>query len=283
MIKRTRFSKSARASLARLVKRTEYLSNAEHKNHTGKLMHRPAFHGCVAGTVEAFLLKLFELYERYRDSRRQKRGKKTKKLFEEFVYSSPEFANLTAAERRLVEEELISRVFHNVPVMTAWHEDPRNGRSDLHMLIGDYTDADFPLVFTSASYGHGGKNIILELERVEAEILKMLNRKRDVERQLLSAREVRRRALEKAGVKTVGQKLAKSWDGRRATLKKALEKLGYIVRHITDQTVTLAKNASSRGRRYVIETLNQTRLQELAEAAPSLVRRQKRDIEGPSI
>ncbi|MDQ6940819.1 MAG: hypothetical protein M3119_11755, partial [Verrucomicrobiota bacterium] len=102
---------------------------------------------------------------------------------------------------------------------------------------------------------------------VEAAILKVINAKRPPERQILSAREKKKLLMKKKGIKSLGQKLAGNWDGRRATLRRALLRLGYYVRKMTAETVTVARNAWSKGRRYLIETLNQERLRELEEAA----------------
>jgi hypothetical protein len=263
VIKRTRFSRASRGSLKRLIDRCDYSADADHPNHVGKIIHRPTTAGCDGITVDDFLTKILDLYQAYEKGRAGKKGNRTTKLFEEFVYSCPIGTFLSPAERKTVNGGLRQRLWNNVPILPVWHEDPVSGRSDLHVLAGAYTDSDPPLVFTSAGFGHGAKNILLEMERAEDEVLQLLNQRRARERWILSARETRRLALIKAGKKTLVQRLAKIWDGKGKTLQDALLKLGYFVLKLTAKTVTVARNAAARPRRYLIATLEKGRMAEL--------------------
>jgi hypothetical protein len=119
------------------------------------------------------------------------------------------------------------------------------------------------------------------MERVEDQVLELLNQRRRRERRILSARETRRLALIKAGKKTVGQQLAKVWDGKRETLKAALRKLGYFVLKMTAKTVQIARNAWSRPRQYVIATLEKERLAELKVLAKERIKPRDAEMGGP--
>jgi hypothetical protein len=281
VIKRTRFSKTSRASLKRLIDRCDYIQDAGHPNHTGKIIHPAVASGCSGIKVDDFLTRVLDLYGGYERSRAGKKGNRTTKLFEEFVYSSPADVALSKQERQTVREELRQRLWSNVPILAAWHEDPLLGRSDLHFLTGAHTDSDPPLVYTSASYGHGKKHIALEMERAEDQVLLLLNRQRARERWILSARETKRLAMAKAGKKTLAQRLAKVWDGKRETLKEALRKLGYLVLKLTAKTVRIALNAWSRPRQYVIATLELGRLAELKALAKERIKPRDAEMGGP--
>ncbi len=267
MIRQTVFSITSRGSLATLLGRAVYLPSTEHTNHLGKVIHPVGVYHCTGDSVLDFLSTVLESLDRYLEARKGKKGNCTRKLLEEFIQSFDEGADLSAEERKFTKEQFIEKMFRHVPLMVGEHEDTILERVDLHFVVGGYTNHQPPRVFTTDGFGHGGKNILLEMERVEAAILKVINAKRPPERQILSAREKKKLLMKKKGIKSLGQKLAGNWNGRRATLRRALLQLGYYVRKMTAETVTVARNAWSRGRRYLIETLNQERLRELEVTA----------------
>ena len=280
MIKRTRFSRTSRASLKRLIDRCDYYSDPGHQNHIGKILHPPTAHGSGGGGADYFLNKILDLYGAYEKSRAGKKGNRTTKLFEEFIYSSPPFACLSKEERQTIKTGLLNRFLPNVPVLAAWHEDPLSGRSDLHLLTGAHTDSDPPLVFTSAGYGNGNKHILLALERAADEVIHEINLRRRRDQWLLSARETKRLAMIKAGKKTLAQQLAKVWDGQRKTLAAALRRLGYLVLKMTAKTVLIARNAFAHPRQYVIATLEKGRLAELKALAKERIKPRDPEIGG---
>lgn len=310
MMKRTRFSRAARASLGRLLKRAEYLVDRGHKNHASKTVHPLQFFNCGSDSVETFVVKVVDLYDRYQASRIGKRGgTTTTKLWEEFIYSSDKGDALSPDERQLVKREMVRLFLPGVPVVIGEHEDVATGRCDLHFFASGYTDELVPLVHTTSIYGHGKQNIVLAMERAESEILRLLNLRRERDRHLIGPRKKKLGMMAKNGIKRLGAKLANIWDGQPATLAAALKEIGYkIVETLTKtgktmkrhKTIHVMREGSAKGRDYNIATLQAVRLEELKAQElkgqelkaqepkaqePPKVRRspQRDDRDGPSI
>lgn len=269
MIKKTKFSKASKASKQKLRDRINYITDVTNPNHAGMTIMAARNYRCPDNTPEAFEEKAVKCFERYDLTRRNKKGNRTKKLFEEHIYSSTEDAFLTDSERRLIEKALIENAFNFVPVRTAWHIG--NGRSDLHILSAGYSDDIPPSVHLSTDFGHGKRDFLLTLERAERDALDIINSQREKNRRVLSAREVKKRNMKKAGIQTLGQKLSGPglWDGSNESITKALQKLGYQVLRLTKKSVSIIsperlnrlKSKSSkpiRPRRYSLETLRES-------------------------
>ncbi len=261
MIKKTKFNKASKARRRTLQERITYISDVTHPHHVGKTVYAARNYRCEDNTPEAFELKAVECFKRYDKTRDGKKGNRTKKLFEEHIYSSADDAFLTDSERRLIEKALIENAFNFVPVRTAWHVG--KGRSDLHILSAGYTDDIPPSVHLSTDFGHGKRDFLLTLERAERDALDEINRQREPNRKILSAREAKKKNMKKANAKTLAEKLAAIWDGKTETIQKALQKLGFEVMKLTKKSVSIIsakKNGGTqkpRPRRYNLETLRE--------------------------
>lgn len=265
MTKRFRFTTRSRESAAVLHSRIVYLSNAEARTHAEKqIVIRPARNRFCADprSGEAFKEKLLRGRECYREARTGRRGKSTSKLYEEFCYSPPVAAELAAEERELIEEVILKKVCAFVATRSAWHSNVSTGRDDLHILCGAYTDDWPPRVHTAHEYGNGRQNLLLALERAEAEGLYQINSRRSPERRILSAREIRLRRMKLAKGKKLAERLQGRWDGCRETLAAVLRQLGYVIEKMTAKIVeVISPHAQTergrRPRRYNIDTLRQ--------------------------
>lgn len=287
MIKKTKFGKASKAKRRTLQERIAYISDVTHPHHVGKTVYAARNYRCEDNTPEAFELKAVECFKRYDKSRDGKKGNRTKKLFEEHIYSSAGDAFLTDSERRLIEKAIIENAFNFVPVRSAWHVG--NGRSDLHILSAGYTDDIPPSVHLSTDFGHGKRDFLLTLERAERDALDEINRQRDPSRKILSAREAKKNNMKKAKAKTLAEKLARIWDGKTETIRKAVEKLGFQVTKLTKKSVSIISTKTKDGgknskpRRYNLETLKEE-IDGIEQPTPARPKRQTQpEINMPSL
>lgn len=141
MTKRFRYKPRSRKSAARLHSRVVYLTDPNAASHAGKIEIEPAKNRfCRDHTSAGFEEKLATLRETYGQSRIGHSGKTTEKRWEEWCYSPPEGADLSAGERELIERLLLEAVFPFVATRTAWHLNKETKRADLHIIVSAYTE-----------------------------------------------------------------------------------------------------------------------------------------------
>lgn len=133
MLKKTKFKATTKVSQSALRKRINYMSDVTHDNHVGKTILAARNYRCEDHSGDAFETKALQIFQKYREGREGKEGKRTSKLFEEFIYSSAPGSFLTAKERVLIEHAIMVEGFQQTTCRTVWHEDPKTGRSDLHV------------------------------------------------------------------------------------------------------------------------------------------------------
>ncbi len=89
-------------------------------------------------------------------------------------------------------------------------------------------------------FGKGGKSLKLELERIEEDLVMVLNRGRPPDRQLRTARQRHKEKRLEAGKQTFAEKLAaSSWDGNPETLTEIAERAGYVVHSQSKKSITV--------------------------------------------
>lgn len=166
---------------------------------------------------------------------------------------------LNSDERDIVERRFLEGPIGRGSARLGWHICRITGRCDLHILPSIHDD--YGVIWTNDGFGNGKKNLKLELERLEEEILRQLNTRRAQDRQLQNPRQVHTRNRKKAGKKTLAQKLADiGWDGQHDKLAAAVRRLGYKVFKQTAKTITVdapARKPSGKEKRtrYTISTL----------------------------
>ncbi len=255
MLKKTKFKQKTKVSESSLKKRITYISDTTHENHTGKTILAARNYRCEDQSAEAFETKALQIFQKYKAGREGKVGKRTSKLFEEFIYSSAPGSFLTTLEKNTIEHALITNALLFTSCRTVWHDDPKTGRCDLHILAAAYTDDVPPRVHLSFGFGHGERDFLLTLERAERDALDLINEKRDPSKRILSAREAKKINMREAKVLTLAEKLSAIWDGSKDTLVKALTGLGYTITKFTDKNISVVSPGTSKPRRYNVGTL----------------------------
>ncbi len=265
MIKFAPHSSTALTRLSELEKRAAYIADQKHTNHAGKTILGVRNVNCPGASVTALRIAVILKFEDYVFSRKGRRGKRSSKKWLEIIYSSPPSTRrdengkivpcLDATERALIEEAIITEgPPKDCPARLGWHIDDNTGRCDLHIVVSTINDGD--RVWTNDGFGHGGKNLNLEFERIEAKALEAINRNREPEHRILTPRQVRHRKLKKLGRKTLAEKLAAAnWDGMRASLRNVLQQLGYIILTMTPKRVRVRLKSSTKTVAYNLETL----------------------------
>lgn len=249
MIKPVKHSKSDRSSLKVLWTRVRYVSDPNDKNHRGKDISQSWNHNCAGQKPKHFLFAVARSRQKYVKRRQGKRGKRTRKKWEEYVYSSENGMVrredgagmqpcLSQIERNKVEEDFLPGPFAKASVRVGWHIDRLTGRCDCHFLVSEYDDQG--IVWQNDGFGKGKKNLKLELERIEENLLRELNKGRPPDQNLENARQRHMANCRKVGKLTFAQKLAKAgWDENAHTLVKLAEQLGYEVLATGGKSITV--------------------------------------------
>ena len=269
MIKAVKHSAAARTSIKVLWRRVRYIADPDDKNHEDKEVLPSRNYHCTGNTMWHFLLNVVRRFQKYKKRREGKRGKRTKKKWEEYVYSSPNGSMvrddgtmepcLNSLERDMVERCFLAGPLGCGSARLGWHICKVTGRCDLHILTSIHDDHG--VIWTNDQFGHGKKNLKLELERIEEEFLRQLNRQRANDRQLQTPRHAHIRSRKEAGKKTLAQKLAAlGWHGQHDKLAAAVQQLGYKVFKQTAKTITIDAPAGKpdgkeKRTRYTISTL----------------------------
>ena len=251
MIKPIRRSPARAGSLKILRRRIIYIEDRTCEDHRGLVIYPAVNYNCAGPKGKDFEEQCLKTDELYRNSpERRKGGKPSKRLFEEFIWSSPEAANLTEPERKSTEITLVNAFARHSAVRLAWHENPETKRWDAHVLIASKNN-DWPTRLTIYSqFGAGKKHIISVINRVSKDIIKSLNKTRP--KKLKSAMEVHReRRRELTGKKTpsLAKELAKL-NLAPDELAKGIKKLGYTITRDNENTISVKFPGNKRAHRY---------------------------------
>jgi hypothetical protein len=264
MIKFAPHSRTALTRLTDLEKRAAYISDKEHPNHDSKTISGVRNVNCPGSSVTALCIAVVLRFEDYLFARKGRRGKRTSLKWLELIYSSPPSTRrddkgeimpcLDATERARIEEAILEGPPKNCPARLGWHIDKKTGRCDLHIVVAMINQHGRPWI--NDGFGHGGKNLTLEFERIETRTLEIINRSREPQHRILTPREVRQRTLKRLGRKTLAQKLAAAdWNGMLASLSKVLQQLGYSILKLTPKRIWLIAKNSKKAIAYNIGTL----------------------------
>lgn len=270
MIKPAKHSTPARTSLKVLERRVRYIADPDHGNHAAKLVLPSKNHNCSGQGASDFMQAVQEGIGRYQSRREGRRGKRTRRIWEEYCYSSPEGSVpkadgsgmepcLNPDECAEAERRFLAGPLGRGSCRHGWHIDLVTGRCDWHCLAGEHDSRG--VIWANDGFGKGQKNLKLELERIEEDLLAELNRRRPPHQQLKSARQRNKEKRRKAGKLTFAQKLVViGWDGTPKTLTEAAERAGYVVHAKTKKSITVhSKACKSKPKviRYTIATLTQ--------------------------
>lgn len=254
MIKPIKRSIGRAGSLKILKRRIDYLEDRNHADHQGLVIYSSKNYNCAGPKGADFQSQCLKSHKEYLSSpERSRGGKPNQRLFEEFIYSSPEGAHLNELERTAIEMTLVNNFARHSAVRCGWHVNEKSGRCDLHVLIAS-KNSDWPARLTIASeFGDGKKNIISVINRVSEEIILDLNETRATK--LKSAMTVHRELQRTSGKPSLAVELAKAGVEEPEQLKGAIEGLGYEVTRESEETVSVKFPGKPRAKKYNKENL----------------------------
>jgi len=246
------------ASVPRLRERVAYLENASHPNHLRKSLQPPRNYNCLSQAAQDFIAEVIRIDAEYKRARRVKGIKKSRRLFEEVVYSSAHFANLTPLEREFVEARIISLICSDTACRTAWHIDDDTGRADLHIFFASKNLGFPPSMTLWCKFGGKGKpNIYASFDDADDDIARCLSRERGAP--FKSAQDIRReRSVAAKGVMpTLAEEIAARLEISitRESLAKAIAKLGHSVTKVSPALVFVTFKGGKKTFRYNIKKL----------------------------
>lgn len=250
MIKPIKRSTGRAGSLKILKRRIEYLEDRNHADHQKLVIYNSVNYNCSGSSGKAFEVQCVKSDKEYLASpERSKGGKPNRRLFEEFIYSSPEGAHLNELERKAIELTLVNNFARHSAVRAGWHVNEKSGRCDLHLLIAS-KNSDFPARLTlSSEFGGGKKNIISVINQVSEEIILDLNETRETK--LKSAMEVHREKKAALGKPSLAVELAKKRGVEEPEdIRKAIEDLKYEVTRDSDTHISIKFPGKVRAQKY---------------------------------
>ena len=297
MIKWVKHTLSKRKSIKSLSGRIRYIADPTHANHLNKIVLSPKNHKCRGPDERSFFAEIVKGKQRYLHRRTGKRGKRTSICWGEYCYSSPEGTvphkdgqgrqpSLNAKERDEVEQHILAGPIGRGACRFGWHIDVFTGRCDAHFLFAAHDERG--VIWANDGYGKGQKCLKLELERLEEELIKLLNKQRPPDQQLMTPRQRHSQNRKNAGRLTFAEKLlATGWDGTAETLISAAQQADYVIHAQTAKTITVRSNRQQNRpkiMRYVIATLCQNWMKSKARSAANQTKRRfAPEITGPSM
>lgn len=254
MIKPIKRSIARAGSLKILKRRVEYLEDRNHADHKKLIIYTSVNYNCAGPRGIDFEEQCLKAHKEYLSSpERSRGGKPNQRLFEEFIYSSPEGSHLNELERKAIELTLVNNFARHSAVRCGWHVNEISGRCDLHVLIAA-KNSDFPARLTIASeFGDGKKNIISVINRVNEEIILDLNETRETK--LKSTMQVYRERQASLGKPSLASELAKAGVEEPYQIRGAIEDLGYEVTRESEETVSVKFPGKLRAKKYNREKL----------------------------
>lgn len=251
MIKQIKRRDARAGSIKILQRRITYIENSNDPDHKGLVVYPSVNYNCASTTGQGFLEQCLKADELYRSSpQRHKGGRPSPRLFEEFIYSTPEGAHLNEMERKQTELTLVNTFARHSAVRLSWHVNETSGRCDLHLLVAAKND-DWPASLTiSSQFGNGKAHIIATINRVSKAIIKSLNKTRP--KKLKSAMEIHKERIgELTGKKkpTLALELAELGLAPDE-LRKSIEQLGYSVTRENETTISVKFPGGKRAHRY---------------------------------
>lgn len=253
-----------------LAKRVAYLVDADHKDHKDKILGTPRNYNCPNGSADAFMGEVARIEAEYQKFRVGKRGKRTRRIFEEIVYSSPYFADLTDQELDVAEQMVVTALVSNSAARSNRHKCKKTGRTDFHILCSAKTNDYPPTTTIWGQFGGPGKACIFaEFDKLDDQIVRRINEGREKDRRIKSRVEVRReKAIAAKGEKpSLAAEIAAATGTTMTadTVQQAIESIGHSVPKITSRYISVVFAGAKRPKRYGLADL----LAEIAMAQDS--------------
>ena len=126
--------KSKKASIKELNEHLDYLKDPTHKDHKGLILHPAKNYNCGPTTAD-FVEAIESTQKKYLEVRDGKSGKRTDDIWEEAINNMDEGCYHTPAEREAIEHKLIEEFCPGSPARAVWHENPKTGECDLHIIF----------------------------------------------------------------------------------------------------------------------------------------------------
>lgn len=126
--------KSKKESTDELKAHMDYLGDTKHKDHKGLILHPARNYNC-GPTAADFVTAIEGTQAKYLEVRDRKCGKRTSDLWEEAINNMDEECYHTPAEREVIEKMMIAKICPGSPARAVWHENPKTGECDLHILF----------------------------------------------------------------------------------------------------------------------------------------------------
>lgn len=243
-----------------LAERVAYIADASHEDHLNKILGTPRNYNCPDETAEAFIAEVVRLDAGYQKFRAGKRGKRTRRIFEEIVYSSPHFADMTDEELDIAEDMVVKALVPNAAARSNRHKDTKTHRTDFHILLSAKT-SDYPPTTTiwGKFGGSGHACIFAAFDMLDDQIARRINEDRESDRHIKSRVQVRHeKAIAAKGIKpTLAEEIAANTTPpvTAENIQAAIEACGHVVPKITDRFVSVIFSGAKRPRRYNLPDL----------------------------
>lgn len=246
-------------SLIMLAKHLDYLVDGDHPDHKDKILGTPKNYNCADDTAEALISEVARSEAEYQKHRAGRRGKRTKRIFEEIIYSSPYFADMTDEELDIAEEMVVKALVPDVPARSNRHKCKKKRRTDFHIIFP--TKTGYPPSTTIWGQFGGGKACIFSaFDILDDQIAKRINEHREKDRHIKSRIQVRREKAIAAKSKkpTLAEEIAAANPARHITaenIRAAIEALGHAVTKETAQFISIVFKGARKPRRYNLPDL----------------------------
>lgn len=252
------------ASLSYLLAHIKYLSDSDHPDHKDKIeIHSHKIYNVPCSTTGGFLAAVLNTEEAYVGYREGKRGKRTNSVWDESIYRTPDNTDLNERELIEVEREMLSIRPKGTPAFTQWHYNKIRASWDLHVLCPTKSSDWPPRVILSDRYGAGKENIYPALDRLDQDLVDLLNLHRASDKRIKSKLERKKeKALAALGEKkALAKEIARLTKGSitRGNLVDLIQEAGHQVprppQSESARTISVIFSGRKQPRRYDIAEL----------------------------
>jgi len=249
MLKLVKRSVSDSSSLVVLKIRIVYLESKDHPNHKNKHVQVAKNHHLIDQSANAFIAATLLLRKKYTISRRGKCGKRTSKLFDEFIYRTPQKIKLTPKEKEKIALMIIKAVAPNCACRYGWHLGDDNSGDDLHVFSTAITMDEQPKVNLSSQFGSSqGKSIHGVLAKLDKKIAGLLQENPEHTAPLATPIEIRisKKARKKKGTKLANNLAKIKGDITSNNISQKIASLGHKVTKITKKGIVVIFKGSDK-------------------------------------
>ena len=227
-----------------------YLTNANHVNHTDKIVEAASCHR-IQSAAE-FLSKTVSTIRGM--NARSRRGRKIRNLADEIIIRLPDLANVTAQERATFLETTIADFCPDSPAYGVWHLDKYNGSADLHLIVSNFIDSYPPKTRRSSAF-----NPIAIVRASSDRITDIINARRREQggTAIITMRDVRKNRIKQRGMTTLAEQLAPLQPFSSAELPEKIASLGHKVTRYNAKanTVSVCLDGGKKAHRFFVDKL----------------------------